>query len=240
MRVGLCVKKLGMSRLFSDDGRHIPVSILQLEDCHVVRRFEKEKDGFDALQLGFGSIKPHRLNKPQRMAFEKKNHSYRAMLRQFRVSEKGLLAEGDVVTVAHFVTGQYVDVCGITIGKGFAGVMKRHHFGGGRASHGVSVSHRAHGATGQCQDPGRVFKGKKMAGHMGHTRVTVHNLRIVQLDEQRHLIFVHGAVPGPKGGYLEIRDAYKKPLPKDLPWPTKRVDDTDEKPEKTKEVENLS
>ncbi|MBC6443931.1 MAG: 50S ribosomal protein L3 [Alphaproteobacteria bacterium GM202ARS2] len=219
MRVGLCVKKLGMSRLFNEEGQHVPVSVLRLESCSVVRRFERDKDGFDALQLGFGDIKEKRLNKPQRGAFAKSKQTPRARLRQFRVSERGLLDVGTAIDVHHFVVGQYVDISGITIGKGFAGAMKRHNFGGGRASHGVSVSHRAHGSTGQCQDPGKVFKGKKMAGHMGASRVTHHNLKVVKVDSANGLIFVHGAVPGPKGSYLDIRDAYKKPLPDDAPWP---------------------
>ena len=219
MRVGLYVKKLGMSRLFNEEGQHVPVSVLQLEACNVTRRFEQEKDGFDALQLGFGDVKEKRLNKPQRTFFTKNKQTPKARLRQFRVSERGLLDVGTTLGVNHFIVGQYVDVSGITIGKGFAGAMKRHNFAGGRASHGVSVSHRAHGSTGQCQDPGRVFKGKKMAGHMGASRVTHHNLRVIRVDTENGLIFVHGAVPGSKGSYLDIRDAYKKPLPDEAPWP---------------------
>ncbi|MBC6498048.1 MAG: 50S ribosomal protein L3 [Alphaproteobacteria bacterium GM7ARS4] len=219
MRVGLYMRKVGMSRLFSDEGKHIPVTILSLDSCSVVRRLVKERDGVDAVQIGFCETKESRLNKPQRVFYKKQRSRPYRYIRQYRPSEKGMMKEGDELNVDHFIEGQYVDVIGRSIGKGFAGSMKRHHFGGGRASHGVSVSHRAHGSTGQCQEPGRVFKGKKMAGHMGDGRVTVHNVRIIKIDDTQRLIYLKGCVPGSKGRYVELRDACKMPLPDHVPWP---------------------
>ena len=212
-RTGVIAKKLGMTRVFEDDGAHIPVTVLQLEECQVVAHRTEERDGYVAMQLGAGAAKAKRMSQPERVRFGKANVSPKQKLVEFRVAEDKLIDVGAELTADHFVPGQYVDIAGISIGKGFAGGMKRHNFGGLRASHGVSISHRAHGSTGQCQDPGKVFKGKKMAGHMGSVRVTTQNLEIVRVDADRGLVLVKGAVPGPAGGWLEVRDAVKGAVP---------------------------
>ncbi|MHA1539923.1 MAG: 50S ribosomal protein L3 [Alphaproteobacteria bacterium] len=219
MRTGLIAEKLGMSRIFSDEGLHIPVTVLKVDQCQVVAKKTIEKDGYNAVQIGIGKAKVNRVNKAQRVQFANAKIEPKQRLAEFRVSKDALLDVGSEILVSHFVAGQYVDVAGISIGKGFAGAMKRHNFAGLEATHGVSISHRSHGATGQCQDPGRVFKGKKMAGHMGAKRVTQQSLEIVSTDDENGLIFVKGSLPGSKGGYVWIKDSVKKNLPKDLPFP---------------------
>ncbi len=210
MRTGLIAKKLGMTQLFGDNGRQIPVTVLKIDDCVVVENKTEEKNGYNAVKLGSGDVNVSRLNKPQRDYFAKKEMEPLRTLKEFRVSAENLLEEKAVLKADHFSVGSYVDVTGTSIGKGFAGGMKRWNFGGGRASHGVSVSHRAHGSTGQCQDPGRVFKGKKMAGHMGAKRVTKLNLHIEKLDVERGLLYIRGSVPGSKNTTVYVRDAVKK------------------------------
>jgi large subunit ribosomal protein L3 len=219
MRTGILAQKLGMSRLFGADGSHVPVSVLRVADCEVVAARRPEADGYAAVQLGIGRAKAKNVTKPMRGHFAKAKVTPKAKLGEFRVSEDALLEPGTSLAVGHFVIGQYVDVCGTSIGKGFAGAMKRWGFKGLRASHGVSVAHRSHGSTGQRQDPGRVFKGKKMAGHMGDRRVTVQNLEVVGIDHERGLLLVKGAVPGARGGYVRVTDAIKKALPQDAPYP---------------------
>ena len=219
MRTGVIVKKLGMTRVFTEDGVHVPVSVLHLDDCQVVAQRTEERDGYVALQLGAGQIKVKNVTKPMRGHFAKAQVEPKRKLAEFRVADDALVDVGAQITADHYVTGQKVDVTGTSIGKGFAGAMKRWGFGGLRASHGVSVSHRSHGSTGQCQDPGKVFKGKKMAGHLGAGRVTVHNLEIVETDVEEGLILVRGAVPGPKGGWLLLKDAVKRPRRDDVPYP---------------------
>lgn len=219
MRTGLIAEKLGMSRLLTEKGEHIPITLLKVDNCQVVATKTNENDGYSAVQLGVGKAKVKRISKGLRGHFTKAKVEPKKKVVEFRVSEDALLKAGDLLSVEHFLNGQYVDVTGTSIGKGFAGGMKRHNFGGLRASHGVSVSHRSHGSTGQCQDPGKVFKGKKMAGHLGAERVTILNLEVVLTDPERGLIGVRGAVPGSAGGYVLIRDAVKKKSPKDLPYP---------------------
>lgn len=219
MRTGVIAKKLGMTRIFRDDGRHVPVTVLALETNEVVAVKTADKDGYVAVQLGAGSKKAKNTTKPERGHFAKAEVAPKAKVAEFRVDEAALLSMGDVISADHFVAGQYVDVTGVTQGKGFAGVMKRWNFGGLRATHGVSVSHRSHGSTGQRQDPGKVFKGKKMAGHMGDKQRTQQNLEIVSTDVERGLIFVRGSVPGSKGGWLLIKDAVKITQSADLPYP---------------------
>jgi len=219
MRTGLIAEKLGMSRLLTEKGEHIPITLLKVDDCQVIATRTAEKNGYTAVQVGVGKAKVNRVSKGLRGHFAKAKVEPKKKVVEFRVAEDALLSPGDQVSVEHFLAGQYVDVTGTSIGKGFAGVMKRHNFGGLRASHGVSVSHRSHGSTGQRQDPGKVFKGKKMAGHMGARRVTVQNLEIVLTDAVRGLIGIRGAVPGCDGGYVLIRDAVKKKQPKDLSLP---------------------
>jgi len=219
MRTGLLAEKLGMTRLFGDDGSHSPVTVLRVQDCEVVAARRPERDGYCAVQIGVGTAKAKNVTKPMRGHFAKANVTPKAKLAEFRVSEEALLEPGTALSVEHFVVGQYVDVCGTSIGKGFAGAMKRWGFKGLRASHGVSLSHRSHGSTGQCQDPGRVFKGKKMAGHMGDRRVTVQNLEVVGVDRERGLVLVRGGVPGARGGYVRITDAVKRALPGEAPYP---------------------
>ncbi len=220
MRTGLIAQKLGMSRLFSDDGTHTPVTVLKVDRCRVVAQRTEEKDGYCALQLGYGAAKVKNVNKAERGHFAAAKVEPSRTLAEFRVSPDGLVDIGAELSVEHFLPGQYVDVSGTSIGKGFAGGMKRHGFSGLRASHGVSVSHRALGSTGQCQYPGKVFKGKKMAGQMGNKRVTVQNLEVVGTDTERGVLMVKGAVPGSKGGYVLVSDAIKKPLPEAVPFPT--------------------
>lgn len=218
-RTGLLAKKLGMSRIFDATGKHIPVTVLQLQDCQVVSVCNKDTQGYTAVQIGMGKAKVKNVSKAMRGHFAKAKVEPKQNLAEFRVSEDALLEVGAQLSASHFVVGQLVDVMATSIGKGFAGVMKRHNFGGLRASHGVSVSHRSHGSTGHRQDPGRVFKGKKMAGHMGDSRVTTLNLKVVAVDAEQDLLLVHGAVPGAEGGLVQIRDAIKRPLPKEAPLP---------------------
>jgi len=210
MRTGLVAKKLGMSSMFTEQGERITLTFLQLEDCQVVGQKIDSRDGYNAVVLGSTLKKPSKVSKPQRKAFADAKVEPRALLKEFRVSQDNLLDVGCEMKPSHFKIGQFVDVTGRSIGKGFAGVMKRHNFRGLEASHGVSVSHRSHGSIGQCQDPGKVFKGKKMAGHMGDENVTIQNLKIVEVDDERGVIIVSGNVPGSKGKYVSIKDAVKK------------------------------
>ena len=219
MRSGVIAKKVGMTRVFTEDGRHVPVTVLKLDSLQVVSQRTEEKDGYTAVQLGAGLKKTKNCSKAERGHFAVAKVEPKAEIVEFRVSADNLIDVGAEITADHFVKGQIVDATATSIGKGFAGAMKRHNFGGLRASHGVSISHRAHGSTGQCQDPGKVFKGKKMAGHMGAERVTVQNLEIVETDAERGLIMVRGGVPGAKGGWVQLRDARKKKLPEGVPMP---------------------
>jgi len=219
MRSGIIARKLGMTRVFNDAGHHVPVTVLKLDDVQVVAVRNAEKDGYTALQLGAGVAKAKNVSKPMRGHFAKANVLPKSKLAEFRVSDDAVLEVGASLAASHFVAGQKVDVVGTTQGKGFAGAMKRHNFGGLRASHGVSVSHRSHGSTGQCQDPGKVFKGKKMAGHMGAVRNTTQNIEVVSVDDEAGGIVLHGAVPGPKNGWVLISDAIKAKLPEDAPFP---------------------
>ncbi len=219
MRSGVIAQKLGMTQVFSEDGRRTPVTVLKVDALQVVAQRTEERDGYSAVQLGAGFAKPKNVSKPMRGHFAKANVSPKRKVVEFRVSPENMIDVGAEITAEHFISGQHVDVSGTSIGKGFAGAMKRHNFSGLRASHGVSISHRSHGSTGQCQDPGKVFKGKKMAGHMGDARVTVQNLVVVKSDAERGVIFVKGAVPGPKGGWVTIRDAAKRALPDGAPTP---------------------
>jgi large subunit ribosomal protein L3 len=219
MRTGVIAKKMGMTRLFQDDGRHVPVTVLALENLQVVARKEADSDGYTAVQLGAGTAKAKNLSKPQRGHFGKAEVEPKARLAEFKVAEDALLDVGTELTADHFVAGQFVDIQGVTQGKGFQGGMKRWGFGGLRATHGVSLSHRSLGSTGQRQDPGRVFKNKKMAGHMGAKNRTQQNLEIVRTDVERGLIFVKGSVPGHKGGWLLVKDAVKTKRPEGAPYP---------------------
>jgi large subunit ribosomal protein L3 len=219
MRSGVIAKKVGMTRLFMEDGKQIPVTVLQLDNLQVVAQRTAETDGYTAVQLGAGTAKAKRVSAPMRGHFAKANVAPKRKIAEFRVAPENLIAVGEEITADHYLEGQYVDVSGTSVGKGFAGAMKRHNFGGLRASHGVSISHRSHGSTGQCQDPGRVFKGKKMAGHMGAARVTTQNLQVVKTDADRGLIMVKGAVPGSKGGWVTIKDAAKKARPENVALP---------------------
>ena len=221
MRSGVIAQKVGMTRLFTDAGQHVPVTVLRLAQCQVIAHRSKEKDGYVALQLGAGSRKVKNVSKPERGRFAVAKVEPKRKLAEFRVSDDAVIPVGAEITADHFVVGQYVDVTGTSIGKGFAGGMKRWNFGGLRASHGVSVSHRSIGSTGGRQDPGKTFKNKKMPGHMGVERVTTLNLRVVQTDVERGLIMLEGAVPGAKGGWITVRDAVKKALPKEAPKPGK-------------------
>lgn len=219
LRSGVIAKKVGMTRLFMEDGRQVPVTVLQLDKLQVVAQRTPEKHGYSAVQLGAGTAKTKRVSKAMRGHFAAAKIEPKRKVAEFRVDPENLIPVGEEITANHYFEGQYVDVCGTSIGKGFAGAMKRHNFGGLRASHGVSISHRSHGSTGQCQDPGRVFKGKKMAGHMGAARVTTQNLQVVRTDAERGLIMVKGAVPGSKGGWVTIKDAVKKPFPENAILP---------------------
>jgi len=220
MRTGVIAKKVGMTRLFQEDGRHVPVTVLALEDCQVVSHRTADRDGYVALQVGSGLAKQKNVAKPQREHFAKAEVPLKQKVAEFRLeNEDGLLPVGSTISAEHFVAGQMVDVTGHTQGKGFAGVMKRWNFGGMRATHGVSVSHRAHGSTGQRQDPGKVFKNKKMAGHMGDRQRTQQNLEVVRTDADRGLIFVKGSVPGSKNAWLLVRDSVKLPMPEGAPFP---------------------
>ncbi|MEM8697588.1 MAG: 50S ribosomal protein L3 [Pseudomonadota bacterium] len=219
MRSGVIAKKLGMTRLFMEDGRQIPVTVLQMENVQVVAQRTDEKDGYSAVQLGAGEAKAKNTSQPMRGHFAKVNVAPKRKLVEFRVAPENLIGVGEELTADHYFEGQFVDVSGTSIGKGFAGGMKRHNFGGLRASHGVSISHRSHGSTGQCQDPGKVFKGKKMAGHLGDVRVTTQNLQVMKTDAERGIIMIKGAVPGSKGGWVTIKDAVKKPVPENVILP---------------------
>ena len=219
MRTGLIAKKVGMTRVFGVDGSHTPVTVLQVDKCEVVAVRTPEKDGYSAVQLGVGTAKAKNVGKAMRGHFAKAKVEPKQKLWEFRVAEDAVLDIGSTIHVGHFVAGQHVDVCGASIGKGFAGAMKRHGFSGLRASHGVSISHRAHGSTGQCQDPGKVFKGKKMAGHMGDRSVTMQNLEVFGVDPEQGLILVRGGIPGSKGSFVRVTDAVKKSLPKEAPYP---------------------
>ncbi len=219
MRTGLIAQKIGMTRIFNDEGNHVPVTVLKVDNCQVVAVRTQEKDGYTAVQLGVGAAKVKNVGKAMRGHFAKAKVEPKSWIVEFRVPKDALIDVGAELLAEHFVAGQFVDVVGTTIGKGFAGGMKRHHFAGLRASHGVSVSHRSLGSTGQRQDPGKTFKGKKMAGHLGDVRVTTQNLRVISTDVERGLIMVRGAVPGSDGGYVLIKDAVKRKAPKGLPFP---------------------
>jgi large subunit ribosomal protein L3 len=219
MRTGLIAQKLGMTRIFTEEGNHVPVTVLKVDDCRVVAVRTPETDGYAALQLGVGAAKTKNVSKPQRGHFAKAKVEPKARLAEFRISEDALLEVGAEITTAHFVPGQYVDVTGFSIGKGFAGAMKRHNFGGLRASHGVSISHRSHGSTGQRQSPGKTFKNKKMAGHLGAERVTTQSLEVIGTDPERGVLMIKGSVPGSPGGFVLVKDAVKRKPPEGLPFP---------------------
>ena len=219
MRTGLIAKKLGMSRVFTDAGDHIPVTVLRIDNCQVVAQRTQDRDGYTALQLGVGAAKVKNVSKPMRGHFAAAKVEPKAHMAEFRVSEDALVDVGAEITAAHFVAGQYVDVTGTSIGKGYAGGMKRWNFGGLRATHGVSISHRSLGSTGQRQDPGKTFKNKKMAGHLGAERVTTLNLEVVASDPERGVLMIKGSVPGSAGGWVLVRDAVKRKAPADLPFP---------------------
>ncbi|MBK5912615.1 50S ribosomal protein L3 [Rhodothalassium salexigens] len=219
MRTGLIAKKLGMTRIFDEQGRHVPVTVLGIENCQVVAHRTKDRDGYSAVQLGAADAKVKRVSKAQRGHFAKAEVAPKRKLTEFRVAEDALVDLGAEITAEHFVKGQKVDVVGTSQGKGFAGGMKRHNFGGLEATHGISISHRSHGSTGQCQDPGRVFKGKKMAGHMGDRRVTMQNLEVVDARADDGLLLIKGAVPGAKNGWVLVSDAVKAAAPEGLPYP---------------------
>ena len=219
MRSGVIARKIGMTRVFNDAGEHLPVTVLKLDDVQVVATKTADRDGYVAVQLGAGQAKVKNVSKAMRGHFAKASVLPKRKLAEFRVSDDAVLEVGATLGANHYVAGQIVDAVGTSQGKGFAGAMKRHNFGGLRASHGVSVSHRSHGSTGQCQDPGKVFKGKKMAGHMGAERVTVQNLKVVSVDTEDNLVLVHGAVPGSKNGWVFLSDAVKKAVPEDAPFP---------------------
>jgi large subunit ribosomal protein L3 len=219
LRTGLIAKKVGMTRLFMEDGKQIPVTVLSLENLQVVAQRTADTNGYTAVQLGAGNAKAKRTSQAMRGHFAAAKVEPKRKVAEFRVAPENMINVGETLTANHYFEGQYVDVCGTSIGKGFQGAMKRHNFGGLRATHGVSVSHRSHGSTGQCQDPGKVFKGKKMAGHMGSARVTTQNLQVVRTDADRGVIMVKGAVPGSKGGWVTIKDAVKKPTPENVMYP---------------------
>jgi large subunit ribosomal protein L3 len=218
-RTGLIARKLGMTRLFNEDGSTVPVTVLHLDEVRVVANRTAEKDGYTAVQLGIGKAKPKKVTKPQKGHFAKAGVEAPRKLAEFRVAEDALVAPGTKLSGEHFVKGQKVDVTGVTVGKGFAGAMKRWNFAGLEASHGVSISHRSHGSTGNRQDPGKTFKNKKMAGHLGVERVTTQNLVVAGHDSERGLLLIKGAIPGPKGGYVLVRDAVKRARPADAPFP---------------------
>jgi len=219
MRTGVIAQKLGMTRIFGDDGLHVPVTVLKMDDVRVVAQRTQEKDGYTALQLGWGKAKVKRVSQAMRGHFAKAKVEPKRKLREFRVDSDHLVEVGAELSPTHFATGQFVDVVGTSIGKGFAGGMKRHGFAGLRASHGVSVNHRSLGSTGQCQDPGKVFKGKKMPGQLGNKRITVQNLQVIATDSERGLVLIKGAIPGSKGAFVYLSDASKRVLPEDAPHP---------------------
>ncbi len=237
MRTGVIAKKVGMTRLFQEDGRHVPVTVLALEECQVVSHRTAERDGYFALQVGSGEAKQKNVAKPQREHFAKAEVGLKRKVAEFRLeSEEGFLPVGSTISADHFIAGQKVDITGHPQGKGFAGAMKRWGFGGLRATHGVSLSHRSHGSTGNRQDPGRVFKGKKMAGHMGDRQRTQQNLEIVRTDAGRGLLFVKGSVPGSKNGWLVVRDSVKLKLPEGVPFPGAIIDTKAPKAEAAQEA----
>jgi len=219
MRSGIIAKKLGMTRLFMEDGRQVPVTVLQMENLQVVAQRTADRDGYSAVQLGAGEAKAKNTTQPMRGHFARASVAPKRRLVEFRVAPENMIGVGEEITANHYFEGQFVDVAGTSIGKGFAGSMKRHNFGGLRASHGTSISHRSHGSTGQCQDPGKVFKGKKMAGQMGAARVIVQNLQVVKTDAERGLLMIKGAVPGAKGGWVTVKDAVKKAIPENVVLP---------------------
>jgi large subunit ribosomal protein L3 len=221
MRSGVIAQKVGMTRVFTDAGEHVPVTVLKVDNCQVVAHRTKDKNGYTALQIGVGRAKVKNVSRAERGRFAVAKVEPKKKLAEFRVSDDAVIPVGAEITADHFVAGQFVDVTGISTGKGFAGGMKRWNFGGLRASHGVSISHRSLGSTGGRQDPGKTFKNKKMAGHLGVERVTTQNLRVVQTDADRGLILVEGSVPGVAGGWIYVRDAVKRKLPKDVPMPGK-------------------
>ena len=219
MRTGILARKLGMTRIFRADGTHVPVTVLHLDGLQVVSTRTLERDGYAAVQLGWGKAKPQRVSKANRGHFAKTKVEPKAKLAEFRTAPDALLEPGAVLSAAHFVVGQKVDVAGTSKGKGFSGVMKRWNFGGLEASHGVSISHRSHGSTGNRQDPGRTFKNKKMAGHLGDERVSVLNLEVAAVDAEKGLLMLRGAVPGARGAFVRVRDAVKRPRPAEAPYP---------------------
>jgi large subunit ribosomal protein L3 len=219
MRTGLLAKKLGMTRIFKDDGSHVPVTVLHVDNVQVVAARTEATDGYTAVQLGCGRAKVKNVTQPNRGHFAKAKVEPKAKLVEFRVAADALLDPGATLSAAHFVPGQIVDICGTTKGKGFAGAMKRWNFSGLEASHGVSISHRSHGSTGNRQDPGKTFKNKKMAGHLGQERVTTQNLEVAAVDAARGLLMIKGAVPGAKGGYVLVRDAVKRARHAEAPFP---------------------
>jgi large subunit ribosomal protein L3 len=219
MRSGVIAQKVGMTHVYTDGGEHVPVTVLRMENLQVVAQRTPEKNGYCAVQVGAGVAKVKNVTKPERGQFAVAQVEPKVKLAEFRVSPENMLDVGAEITADHFLAGQHVDVTGTSVGKGFQGVMKRHNFGGGRATHGNSVSHRSHGSTGQRQDPGKVFKGKKMAGHMGQVRVTTQNVQVVSTDVARGLILIRGAVPGSKGSWIMVRDAVKTAAPAGLPMP---------------------
>jgi large subunit ribosomal protein L3 len=219
MRSGIIAKKVGMTRLFLEDGKQVPVTVLHMENLQVIAQRTSDAHGYTAVQLGAGSAKVKNVSKAMRGHFSVAKVEPKRKVAEFRVAPENMIDVGAEITADHYSEGQFVDVSGTSIGKGFAGAMKRHNFKGLRASHGVSISHRSHGSTGQCQGPGKVFKGKKMAGHMGAARVTTQNLQVVRTDADRGLIMIKGAVPGSKGGWVTVKDASKKPLPDGAPFP---------------------
>ncbi|ADP72184.1 50S ribosomal protein L3 [Rhodomicrobium vannielii ATCC 17100] len=219
MRSGLLAQKVGMTRIFTEAGEHVPVTVLKLDQCQVIAHRTQEANGYTAIQVGAGSRKVKNVTRAERGHFAKAQVEPKAKVVEFRVTPENVIEVGAELTADHFLAGQFVDVIGTSIGKGFAGAMKRWNFGGLRATHGVSISHRSHGSTGNRQDPGKTFKGKKMAGHMGVDRVTTQNLQVVRTDVERGLLLIRGAVPGAKGGWVMVKDAVKKPLPKDVPVP---------------------
>ena len=240
MRTGIITKKIGMTRLYMTDGTHVPVTVLSLKDCQVVANQTKDRNGYNSVTLGSGEAKLKNTNKAQREVYSKIKVTPKKKQKEFRVSETNMISIGAEITANHFVVGQYVDATGVTIGKGFAGAMKRHNFRGLRASHGVSVSHRSHGSTGNSQDPGRVFKGKKMAGHMGDRQRTVQNLQVVAADEDRGLIFIKGGLPGSKGSWISLKDAVKKAVPNDVPYPAGLKDTLLSSDNKDVKIEEIS
>jgi large subunit ribosomal protein L3 len=219
LRSGVIAKKVGMTRVFMEDGKQVPVTVLQLDKVEVVANRTNEKDGYSAVQLGAGTAKIKRTSKAMRGHFSVAKVEPKRKIAEFRVASENLINVGEEITANHYSAGQYVDISGTSIGKGFAGAMKRHNFKGLRATHGVSISHRSHGSTGQCQDSGKVFKGKKMAGHMGAARVTTQNLQVIKTDVDLGIIMIKGAVPGSKGGWVTIKDAVKKDQPDNVIYP---------------------